>query len=154
MKRFLFYILLMSCFIVSCHDDDASKPSCPEGYSGKGCNLPFNSVFTGNWTVEDLCSSSEESDYAITLLPSAEEPRAFVMTGMWDEPTASIVVHIRENNKLKFSESTQPLGNSGFTIEILEGEINKAGDHMSIEYIIYSGPVQVESCSASCILEN
>ena len=148
MKRILFYTLLLPYFITSCSDDE-NKPSCPEGYSGQDCDIPFNTVFTGTWSVEDLCLTSGADEYTLTLVPSTENPREFTITGMWEEPEV-ITVLVHEKNKLKFSEGTQPLGNSGFTIEIRQGTINKAGDEMTIEYIIYSGPAQVESCAASC----
>lgn len=153
MKRILFYTLLLSCFIISCSDDE-NKPSCPEGYSGEDCDIPFNAAFTGFWTVEDLCSTSGEEAYTIALEAFGADPREVAIEGMWSESAESITVTIHENNRLKFSMGTQPLGNSGFTIEILEGTINKTGDQMTIEYIIYSGPAQVESCIASCTREN
>lgn len=150
MRKIIFCSLIL-IFFYSCSDEEKGNV-CPEGYFGKNCDAPVNVVFTGTWDVEQLCSTSGEESYTIDLLPSAEDPREFVITGMWGESSESIVVIVDEDDRRKFYQGTQPLGESGFTIEVLEGEINKAGNHMTIEYIIYSGPVQVESCTASCSL--
>lgn len=146
MRKIILYSILLPFILVSCSDND-DGPSCPTGYFGEDCETPFNEAFIGTWDVEQLCSTSGSEEYTIQLEPSTEDPQEFIITGMWEEASESITVLIQKNNRLKLTPGNQPLGNSGFNIQIVSGEINKAGNEMQIEYIIYSGPTQVESCS-------
>lgn len=137
MKSSLFQLLLCLCLFGS---HACKKDGDPDNYK-----------FNGEFTLSETCSASGAAGYVVVFELDQSDEQKFSIKGLWEVPASKSVCVIDKKDAYTFSLARQPLGNSGFDIEMPTGHMDKTTREVTGAYTIYSGQTVVESCTFSAV---
>lgn len=144
MKWYLIYFFL--ALIIACTSEPIIIKKCPKGYYGNDCQSCYNELCQGKATITDACVSSGNDSYGVNLYKDTSSPYKFYITGLWEENNAVTKCEINNLDKTKFNAMKQPIHNSGFDIELIDGTIDSLNKELSFKYYIIKANIKLDSC--------
>lgn len=144
MRNWWLFICL-SVIICSCAP---SGNNCPAGYTGENCNVPLNEKYVGTYACEQTGPLSGVVNYTVILNPDTDILSQFRISNL-DESgfTEKVTTVIHSDDPNKFSMVKQPLGATGYEVEIFNGVSNNYGNNIIADYSIYNELGLVETRS-------
>lgn len=136
----------VTCVNGTCVNGDCD---CDPGYEGTDCGTAVNAKFAGGYIVfPENCipSGSIVAGYQVQIAASVIDPASVIVTGLWENPGASVTATISSNG-LSFNIPRQLYG--GQTEELDgSGTMSTDGTNIQISYTIYDavGQTELDAC--------
>lgn len=125
------------CKDVVCNNGECVEGECvcDAGYEGVDCATAFNAKFSGTYTNSEVCDSTPDVTYNVTIAPSSAEPARANITGLYEEPATSVSAVIGDDG-VTFTIPSTNIGTTSYgRIETVGNATSNAdGSQITITY--------------------